>query len=101
MRFLGKNKASLAFDEKHTNSISRIYVINLDRKPDRWECIKKELHRIKINYNKSLYDISRRFSAIDGRYYEYNKDNTELKNYYKLSDQLKVEPNNKYNMHCL
>ena len=98
MRFLGKNKASLAFDEKHTNSISRIYVINLDRKPDRWECIKKELHRIKINYNKSLYDISRRFSAIDGRYYEYNKDNTELKNYYKLSDQLKVEPNNKYNI---
>lgn len=98
MRFFGKNKASLAFDEKNNNSISRIYVINLDRKPDRWECIKKELHRIKINYNKSLYDISRRFSAIDGRYYKYNKDNTELKNYYKLSDQLKVEPNNKYNI---
>lgn len=58
MRFFGKNKASLAFDEKNNNSISRIYVINLDRKPDRWECIKKELHRIKINYNKSLYDIS-------------------------------------------
>ena len=52
MRFFGKNKVSLAFDEKNTNSISRIYVINLDRKPDRWGCIKKELHRIKINYNK-------------------------------------------------
>ena len=30
IRFLGKNNASLAFDEKNNNSISRIYVINLD-----------------------------------------------------------------------
>lgn len=98
VRFFGKNKVSLAFNEKNTKCISRIYVINLDRKPDRWKCIKKELNRIKFNSNKSLYDISRRFSAIDGRYYEYNNDNKELKNYYKLSDQLKVEPNNKYNI---
>lgn len=98
IRFLGKNKVSLAFDEKKAKHIARIYVINLDRKPDRWKDIKKELHRIKINNNKRLYDISRRFSAIDGRYYKYNKDNADLKNYYKLSDQLKVEPNSKYDI---
>lgn len=95
IRVFGKRKVYLAFDENNAKAISRVYIINLDRKPDRWKCIKKELNRIKINSNKKLYDISRRFSAIDGRYYKYNKENKLLKNYYKLSDQLKVEPNNK------
>lgn len=98
LRILDKGSANKAFGYNDSNKISLIYVINLDRKPDRWNNVKKELKRIKINYNKTLYDISRRFSAIDARYYEYSSNNNLLKNYYYLSDQLKVEPNDDYSI---
>ena len=97
LRIFDKGNAIEAFGYKDSKKISSIYVINLDRRPDRWKSIKNELKRIKINHNKTLYDISRRFSAIDARYYKYS-DNKLLKNYYYLSDQLKVEPNEKYSI---
>ena len=96
LRLIGKSKINAVFNENGNDRISQIYVINLDRKPDRWLSMKKELKRIKYDNKQNLYDISRRFSAIDGRYYTYHKDNKFLKDYYHLSDQLKVEPNKNY-----
>lgn len=84
-----------AFSNKRNDTIRRIYVINLDRKPHRWSQISKELKRIFINKSNTLYSITRRFSAIDARYLKKNIDNKLVKTKYSLADQLAVEPNDK------
>lgn len=84
-----------AFSNNKKNAIRRIYVINLDRKPDRWKQICKELKRIFINKSDTLFSITRRFSAIDARYLNKNIDSKFLKTKYSLADQLAVEPNDK------
>lgn len=95
-RLLDFSKNNNAFYNQHNKKfIERVYVINLDRKADRWKTVKKELKRIKTN-NNSLYEISRRFSAIDARYLEIPINSKLIFPYYKLSDQFKVEPNEKY-----
>lgn len=84
-----------SFSSKYSNKISRIYVINLDRKPKRWKQIKKELSRINTDSKETLLSLTRRFSAIDARYLG-NKINSKLLlPEYSLGDQLTVEPNNK------
>ena len=43
-RFLGNKASSESFAiEKHSVTVQRIYVINLDRKPDRWRQMSREL----------------------------------------------------------
>lgn len=76
-----------------SKGIQRIYIINLDRKPDRWLQVSRELKRIKCHSGKSLLDISRRFSAVDARYFDGKIDNSILQPYFSLADQLQVEPN--------
>lgn len=83
-------------DKKMRNIIGRVYIINLDRKPNRWKQVKKELNRIHLSSNKKLYDISRRVSAVDARFIQNEIDYKLLNPYYSLSDQFKVEPNYKY-----
>ena len=39
IRVFGKRKVYLAFDENNAKAISRVYIINLDRKPDRWKIL--------------------------------------------------------------
>lgn len=73
--------------------IQRIYVINLDRKPDRWRKISRELERIHCRSGESLSSITRRFSAIDARYIDKEVDVEVLQTHYSLADQLFVEPN--------
>lgn len=75
--------------------IERIYVINLDRKPQRWEQIKKELKRINIEGKATLFELTRRFSAVDARYLDKKIDENFLIPKYSLYDQLIVEPNSK------
>ena len=75
------------------NSIERIYVINLDRKPDRWLQISRELRRFRANDGTPLFSITRRFSAIDARYLAVGPDPKILDPTYSLADQLRVEPN--------
>ncbi|GGC89143.1 hypothetical protein GCM10007216_19900 [Thalassobacillus devorans] len=84
-----------AFSTNKKNTIKRIYVINLDRKPHRWRQISKELKRIFINKSNTLFSITRRFSAIDARYLDEKIDSKLLKTKYSLADQLAVEPNDK------
>ncbi len=76
-----------------TKIIQRIYIINLDRKPDRWQQVSRELKRIKSRSGASLLTISRRFSAIDARYFDGKIDNSILRPFFSLADQLRVEPN--------
>ena len=94
MRLLDtKTKANSFATNELNNVIQRIYVINLDRKPDRWNQVSQELRRINSRSGASLFDITRRFSAIDARYLDEKIDNKTLHPYFSLADQLQVEPN--------
>lgn len=94
MRLLDMNTKSNSFTSNDANdAIKRIYVINLDRKPDRWHQVSRELKRIKSNSGTSLLTITRRFSAVDARYLDGKIDNNTLRPYYSLADQFQVEPN--------
>ena len=58
--------------------ISKIYFINLDRRPDRYEHFLKQCHDNDIDYNKIV-----RFKALDGNIYEFSN---EEKNMFKNVD---------------
>lgn len=49
------------------DKISKIYFINLDRRPDRYEHFLKQCHDNNIQFNKI-----QRFKALDGNSYEFN-----------------------------
>lgn len=95
IRIFGKKKVKKAFSINEKRYIEQVYIINLDRKPDRWKSIKKELNRIAIGNNQRLSNISKRFSAIDAKYYK-GGENKNILPYYFLSDQFKVEPYENY-----
>lgn len=88
------NVNSFATDESN-DAIQRIYVINLDRKPDRWQQVSRELSRFRDRSGSPLSSIARRFSAIDARYLEGDLDNKILQPHYSLADQLIVDPNHR------
>lgn len=90
-----KRKAHAFSKSKNIKSISRIYVINLDRKPERWKEMCKELKRIVGDTGFNLLSIARRHSAVDARYLKSDIDNNSLIPYYSLYDQLQIEPNEK------
>ncbi len=93
-RLLAANTTASTFSATEDGHvIQRIYVINLDRKPDRWIKIKQELERIRDRSGNPLSSITRRFSAIDARYLGAEIEDKALRPYYTLADQLLVEPN--------
>ncbi len=75
------------------DAIQRIYVINLDRKPNRWHQVSRELRRFRGRSNIPLSSITRRFSAVDARNLEGDIDDKTLRPCYSLADQLLVDPN--------
>ncbi|HAF09325.1 MAG TPA: hypothetical protein DCK98_04490 [Chloroflexi bacterium] len=93
-RFLAGTPNSASFaTEDHSDAIQRIYVINLDRKPDRWRQVSRELRRLRGRLGKPLSSISRRFSAVDARHVEGSPDSDVLQPHYSLADHLLVAPN--------
>jgi len=60
------------------DKVSKIYFINLDRRPDRYEHFLKQCHENNITFNKI-----QRFKALDGNTYEFSK---EEKNMFKQVD---------------
>lgn len=88
-----KTKSNSFTSSEEGDAIQKIYIINLDRKPDRWQQVSRELKRIKSRSGASLLTISRRFSAIDARYFDGKIDNSILRPFFSLADQLRVEPN--------
>jgi len=53
--------------------LSKIYFINLDRRPDRYEHFLKQCYDKNIEYNKIV-----RFKALDGNTYEFSKEEKEM-----------------------
>ena len=93
-RYLGTKPRSNSFGAgQHDDAIQRIYVINLDRKPDRWREVSRELGSVLDRSGKPLAAISRRFSAFDARYYKASPSSQLVQPHYSLADQLFVEPN--------
>ena len=92
-RYLGSTASSESFGtEKHNDTIQRIYVINLDRKPDRWRQMSRELGSLRERSGKPLAAIGRRFSAVDARYYKGLPSSGLIQPHYSLADQLFVQP---------
>lgn len=92
-RLFDTTRSSTAFSfGDHHDAILRIYVINLDRKPDRWRQVSRELGRLSGPSGIPLSTISRRFAAVDARYFHGVPPGEELQPHYTLADQLLVEP---------
>lgn len=94
-RILPKQRSSIfgASDASTSRSIERVYVINLDREPDRWSRIKQELRRIRDRQGNDLLALTERYSAVDARsFFQDPERDSDLDPIYTLEDQLFVEP---------
>lgn len=94
-RYIGLSRSCDSFCKSgidQTRSIQRVYVINLDRHDYRWRRVKRELDSVYNRFGKPLTSITRRFSAVDSRYYKGPLDSTKLITTYSLADQLFVDP---------
>ena len=92
-RYLGRKTSSESFGaEDPLDAIQRIYVINLDREPDRWRHMSGELKSLYDRSGKPLTAITRRFSAVDARYYKGLPYSELIQPHYSLADQLFVQP---------
>ena len=74
------------------HKIEKIYVINLDRQIQRWIQIQRELCFLIDHRSRPLIEITKRFPAIDAKYYTDTPSSSELNTTYTLGDQLFVEP---------
>ena len=93
-RVLDPQRRAFVFSQSgETNSLGRIYVINLDRKPDRWRRVRRELDRFRGRHGERLTVLTRRISAIDARYMTSAPDPVVLRPAYTLANQLTVDPN--------
>jgi len=94
-RFLPKKRCR-AFGILHQEgqpSIERIYVINLDRQPERWAEMLRELGHVVDAAGIELADFTQRCSAVDAiDIAELCPDSSEVEPFYTLEDQLFVEP---------
>jgi len=73
--------------------IEKIYVINLDREPNRWSKMEQELRHILDSSGAELLSLTERHVAIDANEFsqEPPKD-ADIDPFYTLGDQLFVEP---------
>lgn len=92
-RFDWKKQAAVFSHDSERDALQRIYVINLDRRPDRWRRVRHELDRFSDRHGVRLSTLARRFSAIDARYMDEPPDPEVLISKYTLADQLTIDPN--------
>lgn len=73
--------------------IEKVYVINLDREPDRWSKMQQELRHILDSSGAELLTLTERHVAVDANKFsqELLKD-ADIDPFYTLGDQLFVEP---------
>src|SRR4030042_3030220 len=73
--------------------IERIYVINLDRQPDRWIEMGRELGHVLDSSRAELGNLTERYPAIDARDFtqQASKDG-DIDPFYTFRDHLFVEP---------
>ena len=86
-------RAFMSSSDGHQRGVGPIFVINLDRQPDRWTAVRRELDRIVDAAGKSLLGRVIRYSACDA---QANPDElfrtVDVEPFYTLGDQLFVEP---------
>lgn len=88
-----KCQAFGADNENDSRQIMRVYVINLDRAPNRWFKMKQELSRILNSSGTRLLDLTERLVAVDAKdFIEDPIPDDKVTPFYTLSDQLFVEP---------
>jgi len=94
-RFLPRRKCRTFGTQRSQNrpEISKIYVINLDREPNRWSEIEKELRHILDSSGADLLSLTERHVATDANSFSQDpyKD-ANIDPHYTLGDQLFVEP---------
>ena len=74
-------------------TIERIYVINLDRQPDRWTEVSRELGRVLDSSRAEIASLAVRCPAVDARSFADDPlSDDEVDPFYTLRDQLFVEP---------
>jgi GR25 family glycosyltransferase involved in LPS biosynthesis len=93
---LQQKKRSVAFgflNTKESPRIEHIYVINLNRQPDRWTKMEEELRQVLDWSGVELWNLTERYTAIDATHFlqEPLKDE-DIDPIYTLGDQLFVEP---------
>jgi GR25 family glycosyltransferase involved in LPS biosynthesis len=95
LRVLDMHRRTTVFSHRNDadDALRRIYVINLDRRPDRWRRVRRELDRFQDRNGERLSALARRFSAVDARYMEAPPDSAMLIPKFTLADQLTVDPN--------
>ncbi|MGY4511392.1 family 16 glycosylhydrolase [Bradyrhizobium sp. USDA 3650] len=75
------------------SGVSQIYVINLDRQPERWIDVLSELGCVLDSDGISLTERTRRYSAIDAQSAsDHTVESKDIDPFYTLADQLYVEP---------
>lgn len=95
-RRLFPKEKSLAFGSLRTKErpkIEHIYVINLQRQPDRWSKVKQELSRVLDCGGVQLLNLTERYDAIDATHFLQDpQKNDDIDPIFTLGDQLFVEP---------
>lgn len=88
-----KCRAFALKSEKQRAGIQKVYVINLDRQPDRWSRMQRELKRILDSSGRDLLVLTERYSAVDSNaFLEDPTTDADIDPFYTLEDQLLVEP---------
>ncbi len=78
---------------KERPTIERIYVINLDRQPDRWVEMRQELRYVMDSSGAELGNLTERYPAVDARtFVQQPLKDDDIDPFYTLADQLFVEP---------
>lgn len=72
--------------------IGAIMVINLDRQPQRWLRVRRELARFRTFDGASLLSITRRLAAVDARDGRAVAATGDVDTIYRIGDQLHVQP---------
>lgn len=94
LRLLDGRRSATTFSRRaDDDALQRIYVINLDRRPDRWRRVRREIDRFRDRNGQPLSSLTRRFSAVDARYMEDAPSPSTLRPTFTLADQLTVDPN--------
>lgn len=74
------------------DQIGAIVVVNLDRQPERWRRVRKELRRFRTSDGTRLTSITRRLAAVDARDGCAVAATADVDPRYRIGDQLYVQP---------
>jgi GR25 family glycosyltransferase involved in LPS biosynthesis len=91
-KIVGKKRCKVFAKDKNSGNISNIYIINLDRSPQRWKQIKNELSQMLDNSGVPLISYATRVPAVDSLEFESFSSNEIVEDVYTLADQLYVDP---------